>query len=126
MQPRLALQIGAVVALLFGLGLALAPQQMLGGFGLGAPNEAVIVMRDLGVTLIGVAVLNWLARDAVGAPLRAVLIGNIVIQVLELLVNGWEIAAGILPAAAAPGLVVHLILAVIFASALRRPEAAAA
>jgi len=66
MSPKLALQIGAVLAIVFGLGLALLPAQMLAGFGLATPNEALVVSRDVGVTLVGVGVINWLARDATG------------------------------------------------------------
>ena len=53
--------------------------------------------RDLGVTLVGVGVINWLARDATGAALRGILIGNLVIQVREFLVNGYKLATGALP-----------------------------
>lgn len=41
-------------------------------------------------------------------------------QVAEFVVNGWEIAAGILPGAAVGGLVIHLVLAVVFVLELRR------
>ena len=125
MRPSLALSIGAILALIFGLSLALVPGQMLAGFGLAAPGEAIVLSRDVGVTLIGLGILNWLGRNAVGAPLRAILVGNLVVQVLELVVNGWEIASGQLPGAAAPGLVIHLALGGIFVSALIRPEASA-
>jgi hypothetical protein len=63
MRPRLALTIGAVVAF---------------------SREAEILSRDLGVTLLGLGVLNWMTRGATGAPLRGVLVGNIAIQVLEI------------------------------------------
>ena len=39
-KPSLALSIGAVLALIFGLGLFLTPVQVLAGFGLAAPVEA--------------------------------------------------------------------------------------
>jgi hypothetical protein len=119
-NPKLALQIGAVLAIVFGLGLALLPAQMLAGFGLATPNEALIVSRDVGVTLVGVGVIDWLARDATGAVLRGILIGNLVIQVLEFLVNGYELATGALPSQAAGGEIIHVVLAVVFILALRR------
>lgn len=122
MSPRLALGIGAVAALVFGLALALAPGPMLGGFGLGAPTEGLILSRDLGVTLLGLAVINWLAKDAAGPAVRAILIGNLFVQAAELVVNAYELAAGMIPAQAAPGLVVHLALGALFGLALRRPS----
>lgn len=118
--PRLALSIGGVVAIIAGLGFALAPAQLLGGFGFAAGSETQVVTRDIGVTLIGLGILNWLARDAVGPAVRAILIGNIFIQAAELLVNAWEIAAGLIPGQAAGGVVLHLILGIVFVLALRR------
>jgi hypothetical protein len=120
MRPSLALQIGAVLAFIFGAALALLPDQMLAGFGLGTPKEALVVSRDVGVTLIGLGIINWLARNATGDALRGLLWGNIFIQVAETVVNGWEVAAGILPGSAAGGLVIHVALAVVFFLGLRR------
>jgi hypothetical protein len=120
MSPKLALTIGAVVAVLAGLGFTLAPAQLLSGFGFTAPAEAVVVTRDIGVTLVGLGILNWLARDAVGPAVRAILIGNLFIQVAELIVNGWEIAVALIPMQAAGGIVLHLALGVVFLLALRR------
>ncbi len=42
------------------------------------------------------------------------------IQVAELVVNGWEVAVGILPSSAAGGLAIHLALAIVFGLGLRR------
>jgi hypothetical protein len=119
-SPRLALIIGAVAAFVFGLLLVVFPAAMLSGFGLGTPNEGVVVSRDVGATLIGVGVINWLARDATGTPLRALLVGNVVIQALEIVVNGYEILAGTLPVSAAGGLVLHLVLGALFVLAMRQ------
>ena len=120
MRPSLALSIGAVLAFIFGAALALLPDQMLAGFGLATPKEALVVSRDVGVTLIGLGIINWLGREATGQLARALLLGNLFIQVAEAVVNGWEVAAGILPSPAAGGVVLHVILAVVFALGLRR------
>ncbi len=122
MSSKLALQIGAVLAIVFGAALTFVPSQMLGGFGIGSPSEALVVSRDVGVTLIGLGIINWLARDATGQVARALLLGNLFIQAAEAVVNGWETAAGILPAAAAGGVVLHLILAGVFVLGLRRVQ----
>ena len=122
MRPTLALSIGAVFAVLLGLPLLLAPSQMLTAFGLGMPNEGLILARDAGVLLIGVGIIDWMARDAVGAPLRGLLWGNIFIRGAEIVVNVWEIAVGMIPlnAGGLIGLAVSLALVVMFALALRR------
>ncbi len=120
MSSKLALTIGAIAAFVFGLALLLVPDQMLGGFGLGTPKEALVVSRDIGVTLIGLGIVNWLARNEAGAAIRALLIGNAFIQVAEALVNGWEAVAGILPGQAFGGVVLHAVLAVVFLLPHRR------
>jgi len=120
MSSKLALTIGAVAAFVFGLALLIVPEQMLGGFGLGAPKEGLIVSRDIGVTLIGLGIVNWLARNEAGAAVRAVLVGNAFIQIAEAVVNGWEAAIGVLPTQAFGGVVLHAVLAAVFLLPLRR------
>jgi len=117
--------IGGVAAVLFGLGLLVFPTSMLAGFGLAVPTEAKVLSRDVGATLIGLGVINWMARNATGEPLRALLVGNVVVQALELLVNGYEIAVGDLPSQAAGGLVIHLVLGAVFVLAMRSPSSRA-
>jgi hypothetical protein len=124
MRPSLALSITAVFAVVSGLAFTLAPAQMMSAFGLATPTEALIALRDAGVTLTGVGVINWLARNATGAPLRAVLWGNIFIYGVDGLVNAWEIVAGMIPSVDAVGLVVNLALVVMNVLALRRVRAA--
>jgi len=70
MRPRLALSIGAVFHLLTGLPLLLAPAQALSALGWAdIPDEMLVPLRDAAVLGIGVGIIDWLARDAVGAPL---------------------------------------------------------
>src|SRR5712691_9367704 len=114
--------IGGVAAVLFGLGLLVFPTSMLAGFGLAVPTEAKVLSRDVGATLIGLGVINWMARNASGQTLRALLVGNVVVQALELLVNGYEIAVGELSSQAAGGLLIHLVLGAIFVVAMRSPS----
>jgi hypothetical protein len=120
MRPSLALSIGAVFEIASGAAFLIAPAQMLSAFGLGAPTEAQIALRDAAVTLIGVGVINWLARNATGAPLRAVLWGDVFIYGVDGLVNLSEILAGLIPSAAAPALILPLALVIMFVLALRR------
>jgi len=119
-SPRLALMIGAVAAFIFGLALTVFPTTILAGFGLAVPDAAVVLSRDVGVTLIGLGVINWMARNVTGEAMRAILVGNVVVQALELVVNAGEIAVGALPVQAAGGLVIHLVLGAIFVLAMTR------
>jgi hypothetical protein len=114
--------IGGLAAIVFGLALLVFPTSMLAGFGLAVPTEAKVLSRDVGATLIGLGVINWMARSARGETLRALLVGNVVVQALELVVNTYEIAVGDLPTQAAGGLLIHLVLGAIFVQAMRSPS----
>jgi len=125
MRPSLALSIGAVFNIVFGLPLLLATAPMLAAFGWAAtPNEALVPARDAAVLLLGMGIIDWLARDATGPPLRGLLWGNILTRAAAGAVNSWELAAGILPSAAVGvfpiGLGLNIALIVVFALALRR------
>jgi hypothetical protein len=115
--------IGGVAAVLFGLALLVFPASMLAGFGLAIPTVGKVLARDVGATLIGLGVINWMARNATGEMLRALLVGNVVVQALELVINGYEIIVGDIPTQAAGGLVIHLALGAVFVLAMRSPTA---
>ena len=119
MSPRLALMIGGVAGVVFGLALFVSPESMLAGFGPATPVAAKVLSRDVGATLIGLGLINWMARNAAGEALRALLVGNVIVQALELLINGYEIVVGDLPTQAAGGLVIHLVLGAVFILAMR-------
>jgi hypothetical protein len=118
-SPRLALTIGAIAAFGFGIALTVFPAAMLASGGLAVSSEAIALSREIGVTLIGLGVIDWLARDATGQPLRALLVGNLVVQALAIFVNLYGIAAGQLPIQAASALLIHLALGAVFVLAMR-------
>jgi hypothetical protein len=97
MTARAALSLIAVFWIVAGLVGLLAPAQYLSSFGLGAPAEAVIAVRDGAVMLIGLGTLNWLVRDATGSTLRGLLWGNVFILVADAVVNIAEVVVGDLP-----------------------------
>jgi hypothetical protein len=103
--------IGGVSAIVF--------ESMLTRFGLATPGAAKVLSRDVGATLIGLGVINWMARNATGEALRALLVGNVVVQALEFLINAFELVVGDLPPQAAPGLLIHLALGAVFVLAMR-------
>ena len=122
MSPRLALAIGAIAAFVFGAGLILAPSTMLTQSGLESGVAAIAASRGAGATLIGLGVINWLGRSAAGDGLRAILLGNLVVQILSLIVNTGGVLTGQLPAQAASASVIHVVLGILFALALARPR----
>ena len=76
---KLTLTLSSIYMFAVGIGLMLFPLQ----FGIGAvPQDAspqlVALLRLLGGPFLGIALLNWLSRNATPSSLRAVLLANIV------------------------------------------------
>jgi len=127
MRPSVALSIGGIFYVLLGLITVLAPGQLVTAVGWPTPgDETLVPVRDGGTVLIVLGVIDWLARDAVGSPLRGLLWGNLLRPVGSVAVNVWEIATGAIPATvvgvAAVALAVDVALFVLFALALRNAE----
>jgi hypothetical protein len=117
-NQKVVLVIGAVVAAVFGILLIASPDTLLGGVGLDAHGDGIIVGRDLGVMELGIAVLNWVGRKADGRGLRAILAANVFTQFAGMVLNGAEIVTHQLPGAAWPQMSVHAVLFALFGLAL--------
>jgi hypothetical protein len=114
------LTLSALYLALVGLGLLLVPLQ----FGVGAvpedaPPELIALMRLLGGPFFGIAVLNWLWRNAEPATIRPVLIANLVGFGVVAANDIWGVATGEARELARYFLVVHLLFAFAFLMVLR-------
>jgi hypothetical protein len=114
-----------VFYILAGLVILIAPAQLLSASGWPAtPDGMLVTARDSGTLLIVLGLIDWLVRDAVGAPLRGLLWANILRPAASLVVNGWEFAAGVIPATVlvvtVAAFVLDIALIAIFALAVRR------
>jgi len=120
------LAFAAVVAAFFGLYLLLAPMTFLQQNGVEASAGAALMAQSVGCTLLGLAVINWLARKDVNSPVTwGVVWGNIVVHGLGLIVDLMGGANGVYTKNAFVGPVVHIIFIVGFGYfVLRRPKAA--
>ncbi|MGR4865664.1 hypothetical protein [Caulobacter sp. LARHSG274] len=104
-----------------GLGLMLFPLQ----FGVGAvpaqaSPELIALLRLLGGPFLGIAVLNWLSRDAAPSPqLRAILLANIVGFGAVAANDVWGVVSGEARDIAKAFLVVHLLFTLAFVTATR-------
>ena len=121
MKPRVVLVINAVVNTLFGAPLLLAPAIMLPTFGIEPAPAALLLARDVGASLLALALLDWLGRGATGRGLRAILWTNIFLQGLEAVMNFVEVALGAAPVAVVPGESVRVVLVVLLLLCLRDP-----
>ena len=111
---KIFLAIAAVLAWLFGGALLLAPGPFYAPTGIAITPMLATVAQAHGATLVGVGVIDWLARNAERRGLVAVLAGNLVVQILSLAVVLRTMALGA-GSAVAPAVVIHVVLGGLFA-----------
>jgi hypothetical protein len=111
---KILLSVAAVLAWIFGAMLLLMPAQFYAPTGIDMPPLTATVAQAHGATLFGLGIVNWLARVADRRGLIAVLGGNLVVQILSLIVvlRTMSLGPGM---AVAPGVVIHVVLGSLFA-----------
>lgn len=116
---KIFLAIAAVLAWLFGAMLLFAPTQFYAPVGIVMTPMLATIAQAHGATLIGLGTINWMARQARGPGLVAVLAGNLVVQILSFVVafRTSMLGAG---ASATPAFVIHTLLGTGFAVFLIR------
>ena len=121
MQLKPLLTISAIYLGLLGLGFMFAPRQL----GIEAvpadPSPALIAyLRIFGGPFLGIAVLNWLARNAKPSPERnAIVLGNIVGFGCVALMDVWGVFGGGGRPIMKLFLVIHLLIVLAFVLAWR-------
>jgi len=123
MKLRSVLTIAAIVGALFGLGLFLMPAFFLGQNGVDANAAAVFMARTAGSVLLGLAVINWMARADLKSPATmGIVYGNIFTHLLGLIGDSLAINAGVITKYPYMGVVVHILIIALFAYALMSPK----
>ena len=117
---KFVLPASAIYLAAIGLSLLAVPLE----FGIGAvPADAspqlVALLRLLGGPLLGIAVLNWLSRDASGPALRPVLLANLVGFGAVAANDVWGIATGEARELAKLFVVFHVLFTLAFAVSLK-------
>jgi hypothetical protein len=80
----------AVISVLNGIGLLLAPAAVLATYGIELSAGAILGFRLLGLTLIEFGLINWFVRNSHDwTALRGLLIGGTVGYALGLIVSVW-------------------------------------
>jgi hypothetical protein len=115
MNTRTVLIIAAVVALSYGLATLLIPTIIDPLHGFGTSLQEVFLTRFLGGALLGLGVINWLAKDQDYATLHPILIGNLVADVVGLILSVTGTLAGTMNAMGWVGAVCYLVLVPAFA-----------
>jgi hypothetical protein len=117
---KFALPASAIYLAAIGLSLIAVPLK----FGIGAvPADAspqlVALLRLLGGPFLGIAVLNWISRDASGSALRSVLLANLVGFGAVAANDVWGIATGEARELAKLFVVFHVLFTLAFAVSLK-------
>jgi len=125
MSRSVFLVIAGVMALLFGVSMLAAPDQMLSNMARDSP-DARFVLQWMSCVLIAVGVINILSRTDAGSPaLRAVILGNIVLHVLGLGIDFWHHTKGFVQTSGVMmGAAVHGVLIAGFAYYLSKLRSA--
>ena len=121
MRLRAVLTVSAIYQAIVGVGMMLVPRQ----FGIGAvPPDAspalIAFLRIFGGPMLGIAVLNWMARNAEPSTARnAIVLANIVGFGCVTLMDVWGVFTGGARPIAKLFLVVHMLLTGAFVVAWR-------
>jgi hypothetical protein len=112
--------VAAVLAWIFGAALLFASPMFYAPMGIAVTPAIAVTAQAQGAILVGLGVVNWLARRLTGAAIAPVLAGNLVVQVLSLLVIVRALSLRIVPAQNAGAVVIHALLGLGFAYFLFR------
>lgn len=117
---RLTLTLSAVYLAAVGIGLMLFPLQFgIGAVPADASPELRALLRLLGGPFLGIAILNWLSRNADPRTLRSVLVANIVGFGVVAANDMVGVATGEAREIAKIFLVVHLVFTIAFVLAAK-------
>lgn len=116
---KVFLSVAAVLAWIFSIMLLLMPKEFYAPTGIEMTPLLSTIAQAHGATLFGLGLVNWLGRKAEKQGLTAILTGNLVVQILSLLVviRTMTLGAG---SAVAPGIVIHVVLGGLFAHYLMK------
>ena len=123
MKLKPVLIASAIYLALVGLGVLFAPRY----FGIGAvppdaPPSLIAFLRIFAGPCLGIAALNWMARDAEPSPARdAIVLANIIGFGCVAATDVWGVLSGDAREIAKAFLAIHLLFTVAFLTARRVP-----
>jgi hypothetical protein len=120
MTLNVLLRIAAIYMALLGLGFIFAPEALgRGAVPVDASPALIAYLRVFGSTFLGIAALNWTARNAEPSTARtAIIVGNIVGFSVGPAVDVWGLLSGARRLAVVFA-IIHLLMALAFVWAWR-------
>ena len=118
---KVVLTISAIYLAVLGVGFMLAPREIgIDAVPADAPPALIAYLRIFGGPFLGIAVLNWLARNAEPSATRnAIVLANIVGFGCVTAMDVWGVSSGDARPAARLFLVIHLLMTLAFVVAGR-------
>ncbi len=116
MNVKAVLTVAAIYLAVLGIGFMLVPRQIgVEAVPADASPALIAYLRVLGGPFLGIAAMNWMARNAEPSATRdAILIGNIVGFACVAAMDVWGVFTGGARSVAKVFLVVHVLMAVAF------------
>jgi hypothetical protein len=110
------LTVSAIYLGTLGVGFMFAPRQIgIGAVPADASPALIAYLRLFGAPILGIAVLNWLARNAApGAARNAIMVANMVGFGFAAAMDVWGVFSGGARPPAKVFLVIHLLMTVAF------------
>lgn len=102
--------VSAALAWVFGAALLFASSAFVAPMGIVVTPAIAVFAQAQGAILLGLGVINWTARSMSGNSVRPILLGNLVVQIVSLLVIGRALATQMVPLQNAPAVVIHTLL----------------
>lgn len=110
------LMVAAIIAAVFGVGFVVASGPLLSTYGITLDKAGTLVAQLFGALLIGMAVLNWFARNVTDPAARqAVVLGNLSGDIVGFVVILLGQLAGIANGLGWSNVAIYLLLALGFA-----------
>jgi hypothetical protein len=121
MKLKIVLIVSATYLAVLGVGFMLVPREIgIGAVPADASPALIAYLRIFGGPLLGIAVLNWMARHADPSPARdAIVLANIVGFGCVASMDVWGVLSGDARPVAKLFLVVHLLLTAAFVMTAR-------
>jgi hypothetical protein len=120
MKLKTVLTLSAIYLAFLGVAFMLAPRQIgVDAVPADASPALIAYLRVFGGPILGIAVLNWMTRNAEPSAARNAVIGNIVGFGCVTLMDVWAVFSGGARPAQKLFLVIHLLITVAFVAAGR-------
>lgn len=125
MTAKHMLAVGSAIAFLLGAFMIFATTKFLEPLGLSSDPKVALLGQAQGVLLLSIGLMNWMVRRSDDwAALQAVLAGNLLAQVISIVINLRGYFAGLVPQAVVGQVGLHVLLGLGYAYFLvRRPSA---